>query len=61
MVGFQAFLGTFIGAALIHRYLGKNNPLIASKSVFLFMLLGGSVSLFIPPVISVWVGFYLFC
>jgi len=59
IVGFQAMISAWIGASLINRFLGVGNLLIDNKSIILFFLLGGFVSLIIPTAFLVSVEYWL--
>ncbi len=58
-VGFQALLTALIGRHLINEYVGINNPLIDNKSIGLFLLLGGPVSMLLPAILAVGVEYGL--
>jgi integral membrane sensor domain MASE1 len=59
MGGFQAMITAWIGASLINRFLGANNPLIDNKSIGLFFLLGGPVSMVLPSAFALGVEYWL--
>lgn len=59
MVGLQAMLSAWIGAALIRRFVGIHDPLIENKSILLFLFLGGPVSLLVPSALAISVEYYL--
>ncbi len=52
IVGLQALLTVWIGRYLIHKYVGIHNPLIDNKSISLFLLVGGPVSMVLPSIIT---------
>ena len=59
MVGLQAVLTAWIGAGLIHRFVGIHNLLIENKSIILFLFLGGPVASLLPSALAVGVEYYL--
>jgi len=59
MVGFQAMMTAWLGAYLIRRFVGINNQLIDNKSIILFFLLGGPVSLVVPAAFALAVEYWL--
>ncbi|MFW5443827.1 MAG: diguanylate cyclase domain-containing protein [Methylococcaceae bacterium] len=59
MVGFQALLAAWIGAWLIHRFVGNCNLLIENKVIILFIVLGGPVSMILPTAFAIAVEYWL--
>lgn len=58
-VGFQALLTALIGRHLIAKFVGVNNPLIDNKSIGLFLLVGGPISMLLPSALALGVEYGL--